>query len=390
MRFATKSALLIALIAGLLSYAKFDHCRTNGWGGPGTYVHACYSDLPALYLERKLNNHQWPYKDGKDSVEYPPGVAMVMWFTSFAVNHDYNQYRAYFDINALLIFVLFIFMVILLKKMSPEYWYLAPLAPAVIGSLFINWDLWAVLPALLSIYWFDQKRYQRSALALGLAIATKFFPIVLLLPATLILLKRKENTIRYNALALGTWIAINLPFALTTPQGWWRFYKLNLERGVDWGSIWHALSIFGIKTTALNYFATISFVIGAIAYALYLYGEKEPPTLASASFLIVAIFVTASKVYSPQYILWLTPLAVLAIKNKDEVKAFWAWQITELIYHIAIWQHIALTYGARFGVTDTVYAIAVVIRIAGLTYFATSLFRTISHKSPADLAPQPG
>ena len=115
MRFATKSALLIALIAGLLSYAKFDHCRTNGWGGAGTYVHACYSDLPALYLERKLNTQQWPYKDGKDSVEYPPGVAMVMWFTSFAVNHDYNQYRAYFDINALLIFILFIFMVILLK-----------------------------------------------------------------------------------------------------------------------------------------------------------------------------------------------------------------------------------------------------------------------------------
>ena len=108
MRFATKSALLIALIAGLLSYAKFDHCRTNGWGGTGTYVHACYSDLPALYLERKLNTKQWPYKDGKDSVEYPPGVAIVMWATSFAVNHDYNQYRAYFDINALLIFILFI------------------------------------------------------------------------------------------------------------------------------------------------------------------------------------------------------------------------------------------------------------------------------------------
>ena len=97
---------------------------------------------------------------------------------------------------------------------------------------------------------------------------------------------------------------------------------------------------------------------------------------------------TASKVYSPQYILWLTPLAVLAIKNKNEVKAFWAWQITELIYHVAIWQHLALNYGARFGVSDTVYAIAVVIRIAGLTYFATSLFRTISPKSPADLAPQ--
>ena len=109
MRFATKSAILIAVIASLFSFVKFEHCRAHGWGGSDVYVHACYSDLPALLIDRHLNTHDWPYKDGVNSVEYPPGVAMVMWVTSFAINHDYNQYRAYFDINSLLIFILFIF-----------------------------------------------------------------------------------------------------------------------------------------------------------------------------------------------------------------------------------------------------------------------------------------
>ncbi len=386
MRLATKSALLIALIAGLLSFAKFDHCRNSGWGGSGVYVHACYSDLPALLLDRKMNTHDWPYKDAANAVEYPPGVAMVMWVTSFAVNHDFKQYRNYFDVNALLIFILFIFVVVLLKKMSPEYWYLAPLAPAVIGSLFINWDMWAVLPALLSIYWFDQKLYDKSALALGVSIATKFFPIVLILPASLILIKNRRELIRFNFIALGSWIVINIPFAITTPQGWWRFYKLNLERGTDWGSIWHALSIFGLNTKLLNYFSLLTFLIGAVIYVIYYLKNKS--SLAASAFLIVALFVTASKVYSPQYILWLTPLAVLAIKNKSQIKSFLIWQLTELIYHLAIWEHLAVVSGARFGISDRQYAVAVLIRIAGLAYFASRVIRAEKSDSTRLLLPQ--
>lgn len=386
MRFATKSAVLIALIASLFSFAKFEHCRAHGWGGSDVYVHACYSDLPALLLDRHLNTHDWPYKDSANAVEYPPGVAMVMWATSFAVNHDFKQYRTYFDVNALLIFILFIFVVILLKKMSPEYWYLAPLAPAVIASLFINWDMWAVLPALYAIYAFDNKKYEKSAFVLGLSIATKFFPVVLLIPAFLILLKDRKNLIRFNLISIGAALLINLPFAITTPVGWWRFYKLNITRGVDWGSIWHALSIFGFNTNALNILAILTFILGAIFYSIYIYNNKT--TLAASAFLIVAIFVTASKVYSPQYILWLTPLAVLTISNKKLISPFWIWQITEMIYHLAIWQHLAVVAGAKFGISDHAYAVGVIIRIAGLAYFCQSLVYAQKRQSTELFAPQ--
>jgi uncharacterized membrane protein len=333
--------------------------------------------LPSLLVDRNLNTHAWPYKSDANSVEYPPGTAMVMWLTSFAIDHNYNQYRDYFDVNAILIFILFIFTIILLKKMSPKYWYLSALAPAAIASLFINWDIWAVLPALLSIYWFDNKKYEKSALALGISIATKFFPIVLLIPATIILVKHKSNWLKYNLIAVGSWILLNLPFAITTPKGWWRFYKLNINRGLDWGSIWQALDYLGIKSKGLNFLSTFTFVIGAIAYAIYLWRKKFTPTLAVASFYIVALFVTASKVYSPQYVLWITPLAVLLLSDRTK-KAFWIWQGCELLYHFAIWQYLANVTGTHFSISEKQYALATLIRVAGLAYFSISALRSES------------
>jgi uncharacterized membrane protein len=258
--------------------------------------------------------------------------------------------------------------------------------PQLSASLFINWDIWAVLPALLSVYWFDNKKYERSALSLGIAIATKFFPVVLLIPVFFILLQDKKNLIRFNSISIGSAIAINLPFAITTPAGWWRFYKLNITRGVDWGSIWHALSIFGINTSALNILAILTFIIGTVFYSIYIYKNKI--NLAASAFFIVALFVTASKVYSPQYILWLTPLAVLAIKKKNQISRFWIWQITEMIYHLAIWQHLAVVAGAKFGISDHIYALSVFIRIAGLAYFCSGLIERRKAQSTADYAPQ--
>ena len=71
MRVSTRVVLLLALLASLLSFAKFNHCASTGWQSPDQYVHACYSDIPALYGERGLDKGVWAYSAGADSVEYP-------------------------------------------------------------------------------------------------------------------------------------------------------------------------------------------------------------------------------------------------------------------------------------------------------------------------------
>jgi len=385
-KIVARSAVFLALIAALLSFAKFENCRSNGWAPPGDYIHACYSDLPALFGERGLITHSWPYSSATNAVEYPPLTGLVMWGTSFLVSESGNKYRNYFDINALLIALLFIASVILLKKLKPELWYLLPVAPAVIASLYINWDLWAVITSMAAICLFDIGKYRTSALALGISIATKFFPIVLLLPIAIILFRKAKlrELVEYFLLTTFVWLAINLPFILTTPTGWFRFFKLNSERIADWGSIWYALEVLGIKVAHLNQISVIAFLIGALVFALFIFGITEVPSLASVAFFIVAIFVTASKVYSPQYVLWLTPLATLAMIDKRDRFDFWIWQGAEFIYHIAIWQHLAQVSGAKFAIPAGAYAFAIVLRIAALAWFSLRLMR----RSTPKFAPQ--
>ncbi len=375
LKFTTKSTILLAILASLFSFAKFDHCIKTNWATPDVYVHACYSDLPALFGARNLIHHTWAYASSLNAVEYPPLTGVVMWATSLATPGGDNSYRYYFLINALLIAFLFAGSAVLLSRMKPEFWYLLPLSPAVALSLYINWDLWAVITAIASIYWFEKKSYNKSAIALGVSIATKFFPIVLLVPIFLILFRRKQikRAIQYVGLTMGLWLAINLPFMVFNTSGWWRFFKLNGERGADFGSLWYALQLLGISVTNLNIISILTFLIGIAAFAVYFFGLDRTPTLAASAFTVVAIFTIASKVYSPQYVLWLTPLAILAMRELKDRKAFWIWQGAEVLYHFAVWEYLAKFSGTHFGLQPKAYAIASLIRIAATIYFVIAV-----------------
>jgi hypothetical protein len=369
----TRILVVLAILAALLSVAKFSHCANTGWATPDQYVHACYSDLPALFEARGLSTNEWPFASDDNSVEYPVVTAMVMYATSFAANSPVS----YFNINIFFLILLFIATVLVVRKIRPEFAYLVPVAPAMIASLFINWDLWAIASMMIAIYWFDRKQYLASSVLLGISISTKFLPIFLLIPIVFIFWReaKMKEAIKYLAITFGIWLAINLPFALTTPTGWWRFYKLNLDRGPDWGSFWLALQQLGINLTNLNYLSVLLLLIALTTIAILLFELKYTPSLASVAFFVIASVMLASKVYSPQYVLWLTPLAVIALTNSKDLHAFWLWQTTEIIYHIAIWQHLAQVTDAKFGLGPTPFAILTLLRIAGTIYLMAVLAR---------------
>jgi uncharacterized membrane protein len=296
-----------------------------------------------------------------------------MYVTSFAANSPVS----YFNINIFFLILLFLATVMLVRKIRPEFAYLVPVAPAMMASLYINWDLWAIATMMLAIYWFDRKQYLHSALVMGVSISTKFLPIFLLIPIGFILWRdsKIKEFVKYVSVIAGTWVVINAPFALTTPTGWWRFYKLNLERGADWGSIWLALQQLGLSLTNLNYLSLLLLLIALTSVAILFFELKYTPTLASLAFIVLASVMVASKVYSPQYVVWLTPLAAIALTNKKDLHAFWLWQATEVIYHVAIWQHIASVTDAKFGLAETPYAILTLVRIAGTIYLMAVLAR---------------
>ena len=362
MRVTTRVVIALALLASLVSFAKFNYCAQSGWKTPDQYVHACYSDIPALYGERGLDKGVWAYNNGENSVEYPVVQGAIMWASAKVIPEGANNY---FYGSALLLALLFIFIALIVFRIRPEFGYLLPLAPAAIASLYINWDLWAIAAMMLAIYWFDRKQGYASAFALGIAISTKFLPIFLLIPIALIYFRREEllNFVRYLAIVVATFVAINLPVALTTLDGWWRFYSLNLNRGSDWGSLWYALSNLGLDLTHQNYLSVLLLLISITIFAIYFLQTVDVLKLAHVALFIMVAVMAVSKVYSPQYVLWLAPLAVIALIDKRDLAIFWFWQGAEVLYHLAIWQHLASVTGAKFGLPVVAYSVITLIRI---------------------------
>ena len=58
------------------------------------------------------------------------------------------------------------------------------------------------------------------------------------------------------------------------------------------------------------------------------------PRLAQLIFLTTAAFLLTNKVWSPQYVVWLVPLVVLA---RPKIVGYLIWQVAEVGYFYAIW-----------------------------------------------------
>ena len=365
---SSRVIVAIALVGALLSFAKFNNCSANNWAAPDVYIKMCYSDLTALYGARNIDQKVWPFESSENAIEYPVITGVVIWLTSLPV----SSFLTFSYLNAFLLALLFIGATFLLYRIRPEFAPLLAFSPAVIGSLYINWDIWAVIGALLTIYFFKEKRFEYSAISLGIAIATKFFPIVLIIPIAFYLwnLENLRSVIRFKFITLSTWLLINLPVALTSP-GWSRFYEMNLERANDLGSIWYALELRGMQISNPIYY--LIGMAGIAAVIFYARKIRSFDDFAVIAFLSVALFATMSRVYSPQYVLWLTPLALLAMRDRS---AFWIWQGGEALYHFAIWQFLAETSGAKYGVGEGFYILAILIRVATLAWFARALIHS--------------
>ena len=383
----SRSFIAAVFTSALLSFLKFNHCRLNDWASPDNYIHACYTDIPALFSERGLDTNTFPFSSATNSIEYPPIIGLGNWLISFITPGE-NSYRWFFDINIALIAILFFGCALIVRKMQPQLTHLFIFAPAVIASLFINWDIWAVVTALLAIYYFDQKKFEPSAIWLGISISTKFFPIVLLLPIAVIFYRNKKlkDLSRYLFTTGIIWAAFNLPLMLTYFDGWWRFYKLNLERSADFGSIWYGLSLLNIDSPSLNLIYPLLSIGLFTGFTFYLIKLKQTPKLAQVALFAVVIFTTIGKVYSPQFVLWLTPLAVIALTNSRQQITFWLWQASEITYHLAIWQYLALFTGAQFGLPAGGYVIAIALRVVGISCFTYVLMRDLAATSTGKLS----
>jgi len=207
---------------------------------------------------------------------------------------------------------------------------------------FTNFDALATAFAATGLLAWSRRKPALAGVLLGLGGAAKLYPAFFLLPLLLLCVRagRVDAWLRTFLAALVAWFAVNLPFMLLYHAGWWEFFRLNVRRGMDPDSVYNVISYFtgwpGFdpnlaahqNPNGLNTVTTTLLLLACLGIAWLALAAPRRPRLAQLCFLLVAAFLLTNKVWSPQYSLWLVPLAMLAIPRW---KLLLAWMVLDAL-----------------------------------------------------------
>ena len=323
------------------------------WRNSRQYVAMCYSDTVPLWGIEGLDTGAVPYRDPWFEAEGTPDEQVR--YMEYPVLTGFFQYVnarladawvsaaerlpglpsalpvvVYFDITAAFLAVAWLVAVWAVRMLRPHRPWdaaLVALSPLVAVHVFTNFDALAVACATAGMLALARRRPLLAGTLLGVGAAFKFYPLLLLLPALLVAVRRRElRTGAYTiGAAVGTCALINTPVALLYPTGWWEFFRLNRTRPADPDSLYFVVQYFtgwagfdgrlaeGEAPAVLNAVSAVLFALCCAGIAVLALRAPRPPRIASLAFLVVATFLLVNKVWSPQYSLWLVPLAVLAL-----------------------------------------------------------------------------
>jgi uncharacterized membrane protein len=374
----------------LLSYLKFDACRTTFFNGSVSTKSGCYSDIPIFWTQRLLEAHLWPfqayinnnYQINIPPIEYPVLLGFFIWIVSFLVPvSKHSQFFSgvnYFDVTVIILGICFIIICYYFHKLNPKNFKYLILAPPIALSMFINWDLLAILFLYISLFHFSRKKYNFSAIFLAIGTSVKFFPILLLIPAFVELRKLNKSKANYFAFSfIFTWTVINLPFALINFSGWSYFFRFNFNRNYSYGSIWELINIFGIPIFNINLLNTFSAFLTLFLIYFFIFKINFHHNIFTVAFYPFSLFFIFNKVYSPQYSLWLIVLSSLIVKKRAEIIFYIVWIFFDTIYQFAIWKYIYWQgFGFRTsGISENLYAVVSLCRISSLVIFTLVLIK---------------
>jgi uncharacterized membrane protein len=337
--------------------------RVANWQNNRAYYELCYSDTVPLYTAELLDQGKFPYKSswietdsggdpkiqytGVNAVRYMeyPVLTGLYQYVSMALAKTYSaatravsmpvvaEVVMFFNIAAFGLALAWLATVWATSLLAGRrVWDAALVAgsPVLIFQIFTNFDALATACAVGSMLAWARRRPGLAGALIGLGVAAKLFPLLLFVPLVLLGVRtgRLREVGKAAAVAAVTWLLVNLPIMVLFPRGWSEFFRLNTRRGDDMDSLYNVVKSFTgwqgfdrnlgfwepptvLNTVTFVLFASCCVAIGYIALT-----AKQRPRVAQLAFLVVATFLLTNKVWSPQFSLWLVPLAVLALPHR--------------------------------------------------------------------------
>lgn len=364
--------LVVMLLALGSLYLAFRHALPCADGDPAPDVlwrNACYNDIQPLYSGRGLGDGLRPYLE--HDVEYPVLIGALMAVIGLPVHalgesgalasimhalgfETVDEGLVFFWATAAVLGTLALVTTwALLRCRRDRPWDVAMWAasPALVLAGPINWDLLAVTLTALALAAWGRGRPGRTGVLLGLGAAAKLYPLLILGPLVILCLREgtplaRRFAVRLVACAVSAWGAFNVPVMILNPGGWLYAYRFSQERWIDWGSLWFIMDQLGNglgagdvlrpilgTVPALNRSSFVLFGIACAGIAALIMFAPRRPRAGAMAFLVIAAFLLTNKVWSPQFVLWLVPLAVLA---RPRWGWFLLWQAAEVTYLFSV------------------------------------------------------
>jgi uncharacterized membrane protein len=379
--------LMIALVLLALGYSTKAAClqttghgpadqRVGNWENQRAYYEMCYSDTVPLYTAELLNRGKFPYKSswletdstGKPRIQYDGNTAVrymeypvltgMYQYASMALAKTYTaltklvsvpiiaEVVMFFNIAALGLALAWLITVWATAGLAGprRIWDAALVAgsPILVFQIFTNFDALATAFATGALLAWARRRPWLAGALIGLGVAAKLYPLLLFVPMVILGVRtgRLREVGKAAFATVTAWLLVNLPVMVLFPRGWSEFFRLNTRRGDDMDSLYNVVKSFtgwgGFDQnlgfwqppTVLNLVSAVLFVSCCIAITYVVLTAKQRPRLAQVAFLVVAVFLLTNKVWSPQFSLWLVPLAVLALPHR---RILLAWMTIDML-----------------------------------------------------------
>ncbi|MFN3004129.1 glycosyltransferase family 87 protein [Mycolicibacterium wolinskyi] len=431
-RFMTplRAMLVIAVVFLALGYTTKAAClqstgsgtagqRVANWENNRAYYELCYSDTVPLYTAELLNQGKFPYKSswiekdgsGKPRVQYDgspairymeyPVITGVYQYVSMTLAKTYTaltklvaipivaEVVMFFNIAAFGLALAWMATIWATSRMAGRrVWDAALVAgsPIVIFQIFTNFDALATAAAAGAMLAWARRKPVLAGALIGLGVAAKLYPLLLLAPLVMLAVRagRLREVGKTTLTAVLTWLVVNLPIMVLFPRGWSEFFRLNTRRGDDMDSLYNVVKSFtnwgGFDPelgfweppTVLNTVTAMLFAACCIAIGYIALTAPKRPRVAQLAFLVVAAFLLTNKVWSPQFSLWLVPLAVLALPHR---RILLAWMTIDALVWIP---RMLYLYGeANKGLPEQWFTTTVLLRDIAVIVLCALVIRQI-------------
>jgi len=308
-------------------------------------------------IAQQILNGKIPYRDLL--VEYPP-LAILSFLLPALLSPNLAIYGFLFALEIYILEMVVLYILYKLAgRMNLGVWRVLgayTLCLAAMGTIVTGrFDMIPTALVMLALYAFIKGKNKTAWIFLALGLSSKMYPVIIAPLFALYLLRQRQ----YRRLVQGVVVfgvvvlLINLPWVFMNAEGYWYSIEYHMLRGLhsesSYSSIiligqymgltqvdadltygsWNIISPLADALAKYSFYITAAFLLSAYGlYARRLWqkqkvedkglalGDEAIKQLLLFSLLTILIMLLASKVFSPQYLIWICPLIPLVTEQK--------------------------------------------------------------------------